>query len=143
MAGSGLPQRQGVGVGQDGVAEVVADHRLDAIREIREEHRMRGFARRRGAIFRVDRLEHHPIGVDVEPAFAAAEGDAHAFGCSVFVEDRAVERPLEVGACGGRQKLAARPNDHGCDAQAAGHALLREKGQHGRITCEDTSARMR
>src|SRR5439155_20243486 len=92
----------GFGVGDHSIAEVVANHRLNAVREIGEKHRVRDLAQRGGTITRIDWLEHHPIGVDVKPAFAAAEGDAHAFRRPIFVEDRTVERVLELSVSGRR-----------------------------------------
>ena len=115
----------GLGLDDDAVAEVVADDRLHAVGEVGEQHRVRRLARRRRTIVAVDRLEQHPVGVDVQPALAATERDAHAFRRAVLVDDAGSRRRARSPRARRRQAFAARPQARRIDRAAVRPSALR------------------
>ncbi len=70
--GPGPSAQARVGPGNHGVAEVVAQNRLDPVGEVAQQDRVRLFAGRHRPVVGVDRFEHHPVAVDVLPPEPAA-----------------------------------------------------------------------
>ena len=101
-----VPARARIGALQDAVAEVVAQDRLDAVGEVAHEDRVRGLARRHGPVVRVDRLEHDPVGVDVQPVLgddhdvAAVEVDVDVRDADAVDEQRALTADELDGVAG-------------------------------------------
>lgn len=107
----------GAGLGDDGVAEVVADQRLDPVGEVGQQHRVRRLPGGRWTVVRLDRLEDDPVAVDVQPAAGTVQGDRGELGGGVDVVHRAAQRrgqalPVPDG-------FAAGLHDHRTDVQPA------------------------
>ncbi len=127
----------GLGLDDHAVAQVIADDRLHPIGEIGEQDRVRRLAGRCRTVVRVHRLQHHPVGVDVQPPRAAADGHAHALRRTVLVDHAAAEGAFDFGACRFGQAFASRPQAHGRNGEPAGGLLIGEQRQHRRIRREE------
>jgi hypothetical protein len=90
----------------DTVSKIVANHGLNPIGEIRQQHGVRPCSRRDRPKLGVDRFEDDPIGVHMKPSSGARETDAHALGCPILVDEDASERSLDRRRASGHKALA-------------------------------------
>ena len=100
-----VPTRTRIGPDQDAVADVVADDRLDAVGQVRHQHRVRDDSRRHGTVVGVDRFDDHPVLEQVQPALAAARRRSSRTRCTRRPPARQPRRP----APGGPARPAASP----------------------------------
>jgi hypothetical protein len=86
---------------QDTVVEIVVQDWLYPVGKVAQKDRMRRFTWRGRPKVRADRLEHNPVGVDVQPSVPAALAQERALGGGVAVADSGAESlgDLVVLAC--------------------------------------------
>ncbi len=95
-----------VGSHEHGVAEVVADDRLDPVGQVGQEYRVGGLPGRGGAEILIDGLKNCPVPIYVQPVVGAVEGNEKELRSPVDIVDLAVERRRHARADLGRRRLA-------------------------------------
>src|SRR5690606_33370497 len=86
--------------------------------------------RRDGPIPFIDRLEDHPVVVDVETPLPAAEGHVHAFRSAGVLDDPAIEYFFDRGTFARGQALPTAPQPARRYPQTARLTFAGEKGKH-------------
>ena len=131
--GQGAAARAGVGTGQHRVPQVVAEDRLDAVRQVREQHGVGRTSGGRGREIGLHGFQHQPVAVHVHPAVGAVEAQGVELRRAVDVVRRRAERGGRAGPCLGRHRLSTRLEQDRVDAEPSGRLLVGEQAQHARV----------